>query len=101
MDRDYREMWRELGLDLTAHDKLLDGLGDAYREIFTGQPRRPKEMAYLDFVMSEVHGLRVAELLAAQRAGRKVIGAFCVFVPEDVGQLQTRIEAFVEMVGAS
>ena len=41
-------------------------------------------MSYLDFVMSEVHGLRVKELLAAKANGRKVIGAFCLFVPEEI-----------------
>ena len=34
--------------------------------------------------MSEVHGLRVKELLDEKRAGHKVIGSFCVFVPEEI-----------------
>jgi len=34
--------------------------------------------------MSEVHGLRVKELLDEKAAGRKVIGSFCVFVPEEI-----------------
>ncbi len=40
-------------------------------------------MAYFDFVMSEVHGLRIRELLDEKKAGRKIIGSYCVFVPED------------------
>jgi benzoyl-CoA reductase/2-hydroxyglutaryl-CoA dehydratase subunit BcrC/BadD/HgdB len=45
---------------------------------------RPEGMKYFDFVMSEVHGLRIRELLAARREGRKVVGSFCVFVPEEL-----------------
>jgi benzoyl-CoA reductase/2-hydroxyglutaryl-CoA dehydratase subunit BcrC/BadD/HgdB len=41
-------------------------------------------MAYWDFVLSEIHGLRVEELLEAKRQGRKVIGTFCLYVPEEL-----------------
>jgi benzoyl-CoA reductase/2-hydroxyglutaryl-CoA dehydratase subunit BcrC/BadD/HgdB len=41
-------------------------------------------MSYFDFVMSEVHGLRIKELIDGQKEGRKVIGSFCVFVPEEI-----------------
>jgi len=41
-------------------------------------------MQYFDFVMSEVHGLRIKELRDAQGTDRKVIGSFCVFVPEEL-----------------
>ena len=84
MTSDYRSMWRDLGLDLEAHDKLLASLGEAYRNIILSQENRPETMSYIDFVMSEVHGLRVKELLAAKANGRKVIGAFCLFVPEEI-----------------
>lgn len=84
MTTDYRPMWQKLGLDLEAHDNLLQNLGEAYQQIILSQKNRPESMAYLDFVMSEVHGLRIQELLAAKENGRKVIGAFCVFVPEEI-----------------
>ena len=41
-------------------------------------------MGYFDFVMSEVHGLRIRELLDEKKAGRKIIGSYCVFVPEEI-----------------
>jgi benzoyl-CoA reductase/2-hydroxyglutaryl-CoA dehydratase subunit BcrC/BadD/HgdB len=41
-------------------------------------------MEYFDFVMSEVHGLRIKEIIAAQEDGRKIIGSYCVFVPEEI-----------------
>jgi benzoyl-CoA reductase/2-hydroxyglutaryl-CoA dehydratase subunit BcrC/BadD/HgdB len=81
---DYTAMWSSLGLDLKAHDALLSVLGQAYGEIFVSQAGRPEGMKYFDFVMSEVHGLRIQELLEAKAQGRKVIGSYCVFVPEEL-----------------
>ncbi len=84
MSTDYRPMWKELGLDLDAHDALLGVLGPLYQQTFMTQPNRPDGMKYFDFVMSEVHGLRIQELVEARKAGRKVVGAFCTFVPEEI-----------------
>lgn len=84
MSTDYRSMWTELGLDLNAHDALLDVLGKAYQDIYLSQKDRPETMGYFDFVMNEVHGLRIKELLDEKAAGRKIIGAYCVFVPEEI-----------------
>ncbi len=77
-------MWAELGLDLQKHDALLGVLGQAYQDIFLSQKDRPEGMGYFDFVMSEVHGLRIKELMDAKAEGRIVVGSFCVFVPEEL-----------------
>jgi len=84
MSKDYRPMWASLGLDLDAHDALLAFLGPYYAETFLSQDNRPEGMKYFDFVMSEVHGLRIEELLAAKDEGRKVIATFCTYVPEEL-----------------
>lgn len=84
MTEDYRAMWKDLGLDLEAHDGLLAVLGEAYQDIYLSQKNRPAGMRYFDFVMSEVHGLRIKELLDEKKAGRKIIGSYCVFVPEEI-----------------
>ncbi len=81
---DYTKMWTQLGLDLQGHDALLGVLGGAYSDIFLSQKNRPEGMKYFDFVMSEVHGLRIQELMDAKAQGRKVIGSYCVFVPEEL-----------------
>jgi len=86
MGEDYRSMWETLGLDLAAHDALLEVLGKGYQDIYLAQKARPEGMGYFDFVMSEVHGLRIKELLDEKAADRKVIGSFCVFVPEELVQ---------------
>jgi benzoyl-CoA reductase/2-hydroxyglutaryl-CoA dehydratase subunit BcrC/BadD/HgdB len=80
---DYTQMWSDLGLDLKAHDALLSILGGAYQDIFLSQEGRPEGMKYFDFVMSEVHGLRIKELMDAKAEGRIVVGSYCVFVPEE------------------
>ncbi len=62
MSNDYTQMWKDLGLNLEAHDMLLNVLGSAYKDIYLSQKNRPEGMGYFDFVMSEVHGLRIKEL---------------------------------------
>ncbi len=80
----YTEMWEKLDLDIAAHDGLLSVLGKFYGDIYMSQQGRLKGMEYLDFVLSEVHGLRIKELQDAKAEGRKIIGTFCVFVPEEL-----------------
>ena len=81
---DYRPMWTELDLDLEKHDTLLQALGGMYENIFLSQDDRPEAMDYFDFVIGEIHGLRVRELMDHKAGGGKVIGLYCVFVPEDL-----------------
>jgi len=63
---------------------LLSVLGQGYQDIFLSQKNRPEGMSYFDFVMSEVHGLRIKELLKEKASCRKIIGSYCVFVPEEI-----------------
>ncbi len=84
MSEKYEKMWEDLGLDISAHDGLLKVLGQFYDDIYLSQDKRLKGMEYLDFVLSEVHGLRIEELQDARTSGKKIIGTFCVFVPEEL-----------------
>jgi benzoyl-CoA reductase/2-hydroxyglutaryl-CoA dehydratase subunit BcrC/BadD/HgdB len=84
MTKDYKQMWNNLDLNLEAHDGLLAVLSDAYQNIYLSQHNRPEGMKYFDFVISEVHGLRIEEIVEAKKLGRKVIGTFCVYVPEEL-----------------
>ncbi len=80
----YEKMWEGLGLDLKAHQALLDALGPIYESIYLSQKNRPKGMEYFDQVVASIHGARIEELLEAKDAGRLVVGTFCVFVPEEI-----------------
>lgn len=80
----YREMWSALGLNMRAHDQLLQALPPTYHDVYLTQRDRPRAMEYFDFVVNEIHGLRIQELQEHKKSGGKVIGAFCVFVPEEI-----------------
>ena len=82
--KDYTPMWQELGIDIEGHDGLLQVLGQAYKDVYLSQQNRPKGMEYFDFVISEIHGLRIQELLEAKENGRIVVGTFCTYVPEEI-----------------
>jgi benzoyl-CoA reductase/2-hydroxyglutaryl-CoA dehydratase subunit BcrC/BadD/HgdB len=81
---DYREMWKNLNMDLEKHDQLCTVLPEMYGSVYLTQEDRPLGMNYFNFVISEVHGLRVQELDNHKRDGGKVLGTFCVFVPDEV-----------------
>lgn len=84
MEKDYTEMWKGLGLNLEKHAGLLGVLSDAYKNIYLSQKERPAGMGYFDFVISEVHGQRIIEILKAKKEGKKIIGTFCLYVPEEI-----------------
>jgi benzoyl-CoA reductase/2-hydroxyglutaryl-CoA dehydratase subunit BcrC/BadD/HgdB len=81
---DYRPMWEALGLDLPSHDALLGAIPVLYENAYLSQENRPQGMSYFDFVMSEIHGLRIKELVDHKAAGGTVIGTFCLYVPEEI-----------------
>jgi len=81
---DYHTMWADLGLDLKRHDAMLEALPAIYGDLYLSQENRPTGMGYFDFVISEIHGARVKELVDHKAQGGKVIGTFCVYVPEEV-----------------
>ncbi|MBC7292963.1 MAG: 2-hydroxyacyl-CoA dehydratase, partial [Thermoleophilia bacterium] len=81
---DYHPLWESLGLDLQAHDALLSAIPALYADAYLSQSNRPAGMSYFDFVVSEIHGLRIKELVDHKAAGGIVVGAFCVYVPEEL-----------------
>lgn len=81
---DYRKLWSDLGMDLEKHDQLCAVLPGLFSDTYLNQENRPDGMNYFNFVFSEVHGLRIQELDEHKKKGGKVIGTFCVFVPDEV-----------------
>lgn len=81
---DYRELWKRLDVDLEKHDKLCEVLPQLYGSVYLTQENRPEGMNYFNFVVSEVHGLRIEELDNHKKQGGKVVGTFCVFVPDEI-----------------
>lgn len=81
---DYREMWKDLGMNLELHDQLCEVLPVAFGDVYLTQDNRPESMDYYNFVVSEIHGVRPAELIEHQKKGGKVFGTFCVYVPDEI-----------------
>jgi benzoyl-CoA reductase/2-hydroxyglutaryl-CoA dehydratase subunit BcrC/BadD/HgdB len=81
---DYRKLWSDLGMDLEKHDKLCAVLPELYSSVYLTQENRPEGMNYFNFVVAEVHGLRIQELDNHKKEGGKVVGTFCVFVPDEI-----------------
>ena len=92
MTDDNRQMWTDLGIDLERHDKLLNALGPIYQEIYLSQKGRPEGMGFFDFVVGDIHGIRVRELRQHAMKGGKVVATYCVFVPEEIVSLIARGE---------
>lgn len=81
---DYHKMWEDLGMYLETHDQLCEVLPQAFGDVYLSQENRPESMDYYDFVVSEIHGVRPAELVEHQKNGGKVFGTFCVYVPDEI-----------------
>ena len=77
-------MWQELGIDLKPHDTLMNALGPMFQEIYLSQKNRPQGMGFFDFVVGDIHGIRVKELREHAKDGGKVVATYCVFVPEEI-----------------
>lgn len=82
--KQYKDMWEELGMDVERFEKMRCVLGDVYQKAFLFQNNRPKAMDYFDWIISEIHGGRIKEILDAKKAGSPVVGTFCVYVPEEL-----------------
>lgn len=81
---DYHKMWEDLGMNLELHDQLCEVLPQAFGDVYLSQEDRPESMDFYDFVVSEIHGVRPAELVEFQKKGGKVFGTFCVYVPDEI-----------------
>jgi benzoyl-CoA reductase/2-hydroxyglutaryl-CoA dehydratase subunit BcrC/BadD/HgdB len=83
MNRD-ESLWRELGLDLELHRRILDSTSRNYAEQVEAQACRPARMSYFDGVIHGSHGDRVREVMERRSAGDKFVGTFCIYVPEEI-----------------
>jgi benzoyl-CoA reductase/2-hydroxyglutaryl-CoA dehydratase subunit BcrC/BadD/HgdB len=84
MSEKYLEMWKSIGINIEKHNELLNILGQYFGAVYLTQKNRPQKMDYFNWVVSEIHGARIKELVDQRAAGKKVIGAFCVYAPEEL-----------------
>jgi len=77
-------MWEALGLDIASHDALLGAVGQLYGDAYLTQVDRPEATDYLDASVGGIHSARIKELEDFRAAGGKVVGTFCLYVPEEI-----------------
>jgi len=82
--KSYPEMWKSLGMDVGRFEKMRCVLGDIYQTTYLTQENRPEAMDYFNWIVAEIHGGRIAEILDAKKQKRPVVGTFCVFIPEEI-----------------
>src|SRR5512143_1890892 len=78
------QMCTALNIDLKSPDILLNDPGPIFQEVFLSQANRPAGMGFFDFVVGDIHGIRVKELREHAKKGGKVVATYCVFVPEEL-----------------
>ncbi|MGZ5425364.1 MAG: double-cubane-cluster-containing anaerobic reductase [Candidatus Aminicenantales bacterium] len=78
------ELLKDLGLDVDLHRRIFDAVDRSFRETVLARKIRPARMAYFDGVIHEAHGGRVREIIERRAAGDKLIGTFCIYVPEEI-----------------
>ncbi|MBD3229032.1 MAG: 2-hydroxyacyl-CoA dehydratase [Candidatus Lokiarchaeota archaeon] len=81
---DHHPMWKKLGLDLEKHDELLGILPTIYKEIYIDSQKNRPDMSFFDFVVEDIHGIRIKELVEAKSKGKKIFGTFCVYIPDEI-----------------
>jgi len=80
----HEKMWQDLGLDVSLHNEVLASIDRAFKNTVGAQQKRSEGMGYFDHVLHESHGDRIAELLADKEKGKKIVGTFCIYVPEEI-----------------
>jgi benzoyl-CoA reductase/2-hydroxyglutaryl-CoA dehydratase subunit BcrC/BadD/HgdB len=80
----HETLWQELGLDVKLHKELLQSIDRNFQQTVGAQKSRPDAMAYFDQVLHESHGGRVAELVEGKKQGKKIVGTFCIYVPDEI-----------------
>ena len=82
---DWYPMWEKLGIDIEKHDQLLAVLPEVFKEIYIdSQKNRPEAISFWDFVVGDIHGIRISEIKKAKDEGKKIIGTFCLYVPDEI-----------------
>jgi benzoyl-CoA reductase/2-hydroxyglutaryl-CoA dehydratase subunit BcrC/BadD/HgdB len=72
-----------LGLDTARFSAMLEKGAPVFQEVFLSQPNRPAALSHFDNMVKQMHRERIRELVELKQNGGKVVGMFCVYVPEE------------------
>lgn len=79
-----REMWAQLGVDLDKHDTYVGAFPKVFKQTILSQENRAQGLEYFTDVVKRLHGARPWELYQHKQSGGKVVGTYCVYVPDEV-----------------
>jgi len=82
--RDFKEMWEEIGLNVELHNQLIENMTNLHTKMYLSQKNRPKSIVRFDHSFHSSHKERVAEVIEYRKSGKKSIGTFCIYVPEEI-----------------
>ena len=80
----YIELWKSLGMDIEKHNQLAASQGTFLKDAIFSQTNRPQKMAYFDSLLMGGHTTVIEDLAKFKAAGNKVVGVFCLYVPEEL-----------------
>ena len=78
------EFLKDLGLDVELHRRIFDAIDRNFQRTVLAQKGRPARMDYFDGVIRGAHSERVREIAARRAAGDKLVGTFCIYVPDEI-----------------
>jgi benzoyl-CoA reductase/2-hydroxyglutaryl-CoA dehydratase subunit BcrC/BadD/HgdB len=78
------ELLKDLGLDVELHHRIFNAVDRSFGKTVLAQKGRPAGMDYFDAVIRGAHGERVREIVARRAEGDKLVGTFCIYVPEEI-----------------
>ncbi|RXJ96499.1 3-hydroxyacyl-ACP dehydratase [Malaciobacter molluscorum] len=81
---EHKDLLEKLGVDVPRHAKMMEMGFESYKNQFMSQENRPEAMKYFDWFMSEMQRQRIAEINKLRENKKPAIGAFCIFVPEEL-----------------
>jgi benzoyl-CoA reductase/2-hydroxyglutaryl-CoA dehydratase subunit BcrC/BadD/HgdB len=81
---EHRKLLSEINVDVDRHAKMMNMGLESYKTQFMSQKNRPEAMKYFDWFMSEIQGQRIAEINELRKQKKPAVGAFCIFVPEEI-----------------
>ncbi|RXJ79959.1 double-cubane-cluster-containing anaerobic reductase [Arcobacter sp. F2176] len=81
---EHRKLLSEINVDVDRHAKMMNMGLESYKAQFMSQKNRPEGMKYFDWFMSEIQGQRIAEINELRKQKKPAVGAFCIFVPEEI-----------------
>ncbi len=74
----------DLGVDIDLHNQLIESMRILHQKTHLSRSLRPDSMGFFDDAFHNAHFKRVKELYEFKENGGKIIGTFCIYVPDEI-----------------